>query len=100
MAAKVTRATIEERWRCQLRDVQRFVGEPGFSPDVSARYSQINDGLEELAAFLVDEVRGDLVDGSGGLDELMDGLWDEIERRMVAWAVEVETRRSRKAAAA
>lgn len=96
--ATVTREVLEERWACQTRDVQRFAGEWGLSGVNSERWNQVNDGLEELAAFLVEEVRDSSPDNT--LDQLVSDLWDIIRERSIAWALEVETRRAGKAAAA
>ena len=90
----IASTVIEERWRSALRDVERFAGERGISTINSKRYYRANDALEELAAFLVDEVTPGEADASDGLQELMDRLWDEIHDRMTAWAERVEQRRT------
>ncbi len=90
----VSRDILEDRWKLLMRGVTRFQGEAAITATNSKRWQRVNDTLEELGAMLVDEVLDHEVDV---LLELIEGIWEEIERRMLDWAVAVDAARAARA---
>lgn len=92
------RAHVLGRWDMAATTVQRLEGEPyptGEAP--SEQLVAIYDAVEELAVRMIREV---YPEETRSLDTVRDGIMDEIERRLIDWAVQIETDRVTRAAAA
>lgn len=88
---------LEERWKVITRDVARFKNESDISGVNSRRWRRIDDTLDELAAMLVGEVNGNETDS---LTAATEGIWAEIELRLLAWAEQTEEQRAMRQVAA
>lgn len=86
------RELLEERWSVLTRNVVRFKGEDEISGVNSRRYRRIDETLDELAAMLVHEVHDNETDS---LTAVTDGIWVEIESRLLAWAEMIEEGRDK-----
>jgi hypothetical protein len=91
MSATITREMLAERWRMATTDVQRWA-DGDLTQSNGKRWQRADDSLHELAVRLVDEVMGDAERMS--LLQLTEGIWEEIERRTIAWALEVHAARA------
>jgi hypothetical protein len=82
---------IDTRWDMAATEVRRFEGEDYPSAEHnSEQIEAVRDALEELAVRLVGSVGRTETEG---LDAVRDGIMDEIERRLKAWAIQVEVAR-------
>lgn len=75
----VTRDVLKERWDAALLEAYRDEdGSLGVEPN--ERFARVNEALDELAVLLVRDV------APGDVDEVVQGIWDDIERRLFDWA--------------
>lgn len=94
-------ATQRERlkivWDTITRDVERDGYE--MAGRNSKRWQRIDDMLTELAAMLVHEI-DTAMRPEEDLSATTEAIWQEIESRLLIWADNVETERSRRREAA
>jgi hypothetical protein len=91
------RERLEIIWRTATRDVQRFANEAGISGVNGKRYVRIQRTLEELAGMLVDEVTDSSHEDfneAGELTFVTEEIWQVIEGKLIAYAIDVEDRRA------
>ena len=80
---------LDERWNVLTKDVIR-TGTGGLSTANGYRQTVVSDMLEEIAALLVGGVFETELDS---LSDAIDGIWEQIQDRLVDWAVAIDANR-------